>query len=95
MRVQQGDWDAVDKRWGDLLEACHERLKGDWEIKGDCLVPCDRPAIESLVDARRFKRPEFWEYLRRADLLAGREVKVGITDKIRFGQSDGGKRGKV
>ena len=81
MRI--GDWEAVDEQWGDLLKL-FGRLEGDWEIVRNKRTASSRPVVEAIIDAKRFRKPEFWEYLK---LVKGREVNVSARTKIGFRQS--------
>lgn len=56
-------WKAVDTNWADILIAFRAHTEHKMFDPEGVLIDCNRPMIESLVDAKMARRAEFWYYM--------------------------------
>lgn len=56
-------WEAVDTNWSDILKAFHHRQEHKMFDPAGVLIDCNRPMIESMVDAKMQRSSTFWYYM--------------------------------
>ncbi len=80
----------MDTNWGDILRAFRGRTELKMYNDEGTLIDCNRPMIESMVDAKMQRCSTFWYYMEdlmkdRSIVRNGNEIHVGVGTPLILG----------